>query len=423
MDTIDQAIQALRRGGMIVVVDNEDRENEGDLVMDARFADAASVNFMALHGRGLICMPMEAGRLAELGLGQMVAANSDPQGTAFAVSTDHCSCTTGISASDRAATIRALLDPASRPEDFRRPGHVFPLAARAGGVLTRAGHTEAAVDLARLASADQADQATTPATSPAGVICEIMNLDGSMARLPELELFAAAHQLPLVCIADLVRWRRRHEKLVERAAVTTLPTRHGQFRLYGYRELHSGLEHVALVLGKVDDGAPVLCRVHSECLTGDALGSRRCDCGEQYDAALARIAAGRGVLVYLRQEGRGIGLVNKLRAYALQDAGLDTVEANLRLGFPADGRDYHVGVQILKDLGVGRLRLLTNNPAKLAGLTGYGVEVCERVALTIEPNAHNQRYLRTKQVRMAHRLDANEPPADQVGLMTERMTP
>ena len=331
MDTIDQAIQALRRGGMIVVVDNEDRENEGDLVMDARFADAASVNFMALHGRGLICMPMEAGRLAELGLGQMVAANSDPQGTAFAVSTDHCSCTTGISASDRAATIRALLDPASRPEDFRRPGHVFPLAARAGGVLTRAGHTEAAVDLARLASADQADQAT----SPAGVICEIMNLDGSMARLPELELFAAAHQLPLVCIADLVRWRRRHEKLVERAAVTTLPTRHGQFRLYGYRELHSGLEHVALVLGKVDDGAPVLCRVHSECLTGDALGSRRCDCGEQYDAALARIAAAGRPARQRPDHGGGRRQLDNLRAEPL--AGRSRLRRYQRRGRGGDG--------------------------------------------------------------------------------------
>ncbi|HNY22212.1 MAG TPA: bifunctional 3,4-dihydroxy-2-butanone-4-phosphate synthase/GTP cyclohydrolase II [Treponemataceae bacterium] len=396
MNAIEDAIRDIARGKMIIVVDDDNRENEGDLVVAAEHATAATINFMARYGRGLICVPMEGSRLRELGLDPMVARNDDAHGTAFSVSTDWAGASTGISAAERAETIRALVSPATRPTDLRRPGHVFPLAARSGGVLERRGHTEAAVDLARLAG--------LPA---AGVICEIMNDDGTMARLPDLERLAVEWGLCVVSVADLVRYRRARERIVERVADTVLPTRKGVFRMVGYRETIGGREHVALILGDVSNGPAPLCRVHSECLTGDAFGSLRCDCGEQYEAAMGLIAEeGRGVLVYLRQEGRGIGLIEKLRAYELQDAGADTVDANLRLGHPADARDYAAGAAILADLGVGAVRLMTNNPDKVAGLEERGIAVVERVPIVVEPNDANRAYLLTKEKRMGHRLNA-----------------
>jgi 3,4-dihydroxy 2-butanone 4-phosphate synthase / GTP cyclohydrolase II len=393
--SIDEAIGAIARGEMVVVVDSPDRENEGDLVMAADKVTPEAVNFMAVHGRGLICVPMERERLAELAIEPMVAEGTDPHGTAFHVGVDHRELgTTGISAADRAATIAALASPDSRARDFTRPGHVFPLACRQRGVLCRAGHTEAAVDLAVLAG-----------LRPAGVICEIMAGNGEMARLPELLDFATEHGLLIVAISDLIAYRRR-ERLIERTTEARMPLREAEFTAIGYRDLLDGREHVALVLGDVS--APdVLVRVHSECLTGDVFGSRRCDCGAQLDRSLAMIAAeGRGVVVYLRgHEGRGIGLHNKLHAYRLQDRGLDTVDANLELGLPNDRRDYGMGMQILADLGVGTLRLLTNNPAKREGLEDYGLGMVERVPLHTEPTPDNVRYLTAKQRRMGHLLD------------------
>ena len=398
-DAIADALAAIRNGESIVVVDDENRENEGDLICAAQFATRQQINFMATEARGLICLAMEGERLDALDLPLMVDRNTDSNQTAFTVSVDagpENGVTTGISAEDRARTIQVAIRPGSRPADLRRPGHVFPLRARGGGVLKRAGHTEAAVDLARLAG-----------LYPAGVICEIQNADGSMARLPELVEYAQRHRLRLISIADLIRYRLETERFVRRQAEAALPSSFGQFRAIGYRNELDGSEHVAILKG--DPGraaAPLLVRVHSECLTGDAFGSLRCDCRPQLEAALRMIeAAGEGVVVYLRQEGRGIGLINKLRAYSLQDGGLDTVEANERLGFPADLRNYGVGAQILSDLGVRRLRLITNNPRKIAGLGGYGLEVVDRVPLVMDPGAHNAAYLQAKRTKLGHLME------------------
>jgi 3,4-dihydroxy 2-butanone 4-phosphate synthase/GTP cyclohydrolase II len=386
----------------VVVVDDENRENEGDLICAAQFATPEQINFMATEARGLICLAMEGERLDVLDLPLMVDRNTDSNQTAFTVSVDagpENGVSTGISAEDRARTIQVAIHPSTRPSDLRRPGHVFPLRARQGGVLKRAGHTEAAVDLARLAG-----------LYPAGVICEIQNPDGSMARLPELAVYARRHGLRLISIADLIRYRLDTERFVRRQAEAELPSSFGRFRAIGYRNELDGSEHVAIVKGHPEAGAaPVLVRVHSECLTGDAFGSLRCDCRPQLEAALRMIdAAGEGVVVYLRQEGRGIGLINKLRAYSLQDGGLDTVEANERLGFPADLRNYGVGAQILSDLGVHRLRLITNNPRKIAGLDGYGLQVVDRVPLVIDAGAHNAAYLWTKRTKLGHLIDEDQ---------------
>jgi 3,4-dihydroxy 2-butanone 4-phosphate synthase / GTP cyclohydrolase II len=400
--SIPDAVAALARGEFLVVVDDEDRENEGDLVIAAEHVTAERLAFMVRHTSGVICVPMLGDRLEELRLPLMVTGNTEAHGTAFTVSTDYRpATTTGISAADRAATIRALADPSTQFSDFSRPGHVFPLRYCEGGVLKRAGHTEAAVDFARLAG-----------LAPAGVICEITGADGSIARGEELARFADEHGLLMVSIADLVRFRRRSEKLVRRVGVARMPMHDGVFEAYGFESLITGVQHIALVMGDPSAGAPLV-RVHSECLTGDVLGSLRCDCGQQLNLALQRIAAaGHGVLVYLRgHEGRGIGLGHKLRAYALQDEGLDTVEANERLGFPADSRQYGIGAQILTDLGVTRLRLMTNNPAKYRGLAGYGLIVEERVPLATTPTPENLRYLTAKQRKLGHLLEL-EPLAE-----------
>jgi 3,4-dihydroxy 2-butanone 4-phosphate synthase/GTP cyclohydrolase II len=398
-DCIADALAAIRNGEAIVVVDDENRENEGDLICAAQFATPQQINFMATKARGLICLAMEGERLDALDLRLMVDQNTDSNQTAFTVSVDagpEHGVGTGISAEDRARTIQVAIHPQTRPADLRRPGHVFPLRAREGGVLKRAGHTEAAVDLARLAG-----------LYPAGVICEIQNADGSMARLPQLIHYAQQHGLRLISIADLIRYRLATERFVRRQAEALLPSAFGDFRAIGYRNELDGSEHVALVKGSPEKAsAAVLVRVHSECLTGDAFGSLRCDCRPQLEAALRMIeAAGEGVVVYLRQEGRGIGLVNKLRAYSLQDGGLDTVEANERLGFPADLRNYGVGAQILSDLGVHRLRLITNNPRKIAGLDGYGLRVDDRVPLVIDAGTHNAAYLSAKRLKLGHLMD------------------
>jgi 3,4-dihydroxy 2-butanone 4-phosphate synthase/GTP cyclohydrolase II len=382
---------------MIIVVDDEDRENEGDLTIAAEKISAEMINFMATHGRGLICMPMTPERLDELDIPLMVRENSTRFDTAFCVSIEAKGVTTtGISAADRAATVLAAIDPATRPADLARPGHMFPLRSRAGGVLVRAGQTEAAVDLARIAG-----------LYPAGVICEIMNPDGTMARVPELARFAKRHRLPMITIADLIQYRMQTEGLVRRVAVANLPTDHGDFRIAAYESLIDHETHVALVRGDIGDGEGVLVRVHSRCLTGDVFHSARCDCGAQLDAAMERIAQeGRGVLLYLNQEGRGIGLANKIRAYELQEQGLDTVEANERLGFKPDQRDYGIGVQILKDLGVRSMRLLSNNPRKLVGLEGYGLSVAEWLPLEIPASDHTRDYLRVKKQKLGHKLSS-----------------
>ncbi|MCP9858204.1 bifunctional 3,4-dihydroxy-2-butanone-4-phosphate synthase RibB/GTP cyclohydrolase II RibA [Cyanobium sp. Cruz-8D1] len=398
-DAIADALAAIRNGESIVVVDDENRENEGDLICAAQFATPQQINFMATEARGLICLAMEGERLDALDLPLMVDRNTDSNQTAFTVSVDagpERGVSTGISAEDRARTIQVAIHPETRPGDLRRPGHIFPLRAREGGVLKRAGHTEAAIDLARLAG-----------LYPAGVICEIQNADGSMARLPQLVDYAHRHGLRLISIADLIRYRLDTERFVRRQAEATLPSAFGSFRAIGYRNELDGSEHVAIVKGHPERAtAPVLVRVHSECLTGDAFGSLRCDCRPQLEAALRMIeAAGEGVVVYLRQEGRGIGLINKLKAYSLQDGGLDTVEANERLGFAADLRNYGVGAQILSDLGVRRLRLITNNPRKIAGLGGYGLQVEDRVPLVMDPGLHNAAYLQTKRIKLGHLME------------------
>jgi len=393
--TVDEAIDRIARGEQVVVVDDADRENEGDLIFASDKVTPEAVNFMARHGRGLICIALEAERCDSLDLPLMVEKNTSANETAFCVSVEvRHGTTTGISAHDRAATVRALVDRTTRPEDLARPGHMFPLRARKGGVLKRAGHTEAAIDLTRLAG-----------LTPSGVLCEIMDEDGQMARLPRLAEFAREHGLGILTVADLIAYRMRTEKLVKRIAGPCLPTEMGSFRIYGYRNSVTGEEHIALVMGSVDGEEPVLVRVHSQCLTGDVFRSTRCDCGVQLDVAMARIAEeGRGVLLYLLQEGRGIGLFNKLRAYELQDQGKDTVEANLHLGFAADPRDYGTGAQILVDLGVRRLRLMTNNPRKYSALAGFGLEIVDRVGLEIPPSADNRAYLETKKHKMGHLL-------------------
>jgi 3,4-dihydroxy 2-butanone 4-phosphate synthase/GTP cyclohydrolase II len=392
---IEQAIEAIRDGRMIIVVDDEDRENEGDLTIAAEKITPEAINFMARYGRGLICTPMTEDRLRELDLPDMVPDNSSRFGTAFTVSIEAKGLTsTGISAHDRAATVLAAIDPATKPWDLARPGHTFPLKARTGGVLVRAGQTEAAVDLARIAG-----------LYPAGVICEIQNDDGTMARVPELTKFARRHKLLMITIADLIQYRMRTEALVRRVASAALPTDHGQFKVIAYESLIDRETHVAMVKGDIGNGEQVLVRVHSRCLTGDVFHSARCDCGRQLEAALDRIEReGRGILLYLNQEGRGIGLSNKIRAYELQDQGLDTVEANERLGFKADQRDYGIGVQILRDLGVHSMRLLSNNPRKLVGIEGYNLSVAEWIPLEVPASEHSRTYLQTKKLKLGHRL-------------------
>jgi 3,4-dihydroxy 2-butanone 4-phosphate synthase/GTP cyclohydrolase II len=393
--TITELLEDIKAGKMVIVVDDEDRENEGDLVMAAEKVTPEAITFMARHGGGLICVPLTSQRARELGLHLMVQDGQDKYGTAFTVSVDaRNGTTTGISAKDRARTIKALIDPETKPEDLLRPGHVFPLIASEGGVLKRAGHTEAAVDLARLAG-----------LYPAGVICEIIGDDGDMLRGEELFEFAERFGLKIGTIADLIEYRRKREKLVFRVAEADLPTRYGDFRMIVYGTAVDNLNHIALVMGDVDNGEPVMVRVHSECITGEVFGSLRCECGEQLDMAMRMVGKeGRGAIIYLRQEGRGIGLVNKVHAYSLQDKGLDTVEANIRLGFPPDLRDYGIGAQILLDLGIRKLLLLTNNPAKIVAIRGYGLEIVERIPIEVEPNSINRGYLKAKKEKLGHML-------------------
>jgi 3,4-dihydroxy 2-butanone 4-phosphate synthase / GTP cyclohydrolase II len=392
---VEEAIEDIRAGRMVVVCDDEDRENEGDLVMAAQFITPEAINFMAKEARGLICLALTPERCDELGLDLMAAKNESPFETAFTVSIEaREGVTTGISAADRARTIQVAIDPASAPRDLVQPGHIFPLKAKPGGVLERTGQTEASVDLARLAG-----------LNPSGVICEVMNDDGTMARVKDLVPYCARHGLKMITVADLIAYRRVHDKLVERVVETSLPTAFGEFNVVGYRSLVDEKHHVAMVKGDVSGGEDVLVRVHSECLTGDVFHSLRCDCGEQLESALSQIEReGRGVLLYLSQEGRGIGLLNKLRAYKLQDEGLDTVDANLQLGLPVDLRDYGIGAQILVDLGLSSIRILTNNPKKIRGLEGYGLSVSEQVPIVHDPNPHNERYLQAKRERLGHTI-------------------
>ena len=395
-DTVEDCLAALARGEIVVVTDDEDRENEGDCICAARFATTANVNFMATYAKGLICMPMSAEWCHRLDLHQMVETNTDNHQTAFTVSIDAIGTTTGISAAERSQTALACVKPNAKPSDFRRPGHMFPLEARKGGVLKRAGHTEATVDLCRLAGLEEV-----------GLCCEIMKDDGTMARLDDLEAFVARHNLRFMSIAQLIAYRRRNERLVEKVEEVDMPTAWGHFRLAMYRSLTTGLEHLALVKGDVADGEPVLVRVHSECFTGDVLGSERRDCGPQLHTAMSMVEKeGRGAILYMRQEGRGIGLANKLHAYRKQEAGMDTVEANVALGFAPDLREYGEGAQILGDLGITKVRLITNNPRKIKGLAGYGIEIAERVPVVIPATEYDKRYLETKRVKMGHLLDS-----------------
>jgi 3,4-dihydroxy 2-butanone 4-phosphate synthase/GTP cyclohydrolase II len=399
LDPIEEAIYDLMLGKVIIVVDDEDRENEGDFVALAEKVTPEMINFMITEGRGLVCVPITKERAAELDLPPMVAQNTDYHGTAFTVSVDHLETTTGISAYERARTIKGLIDPKTKPQEFRRPGHIFPLIAKKGGVLRRAGHTEAAIDLARMCG-----------SYPAAIICEVIKEDGTMARVPDLLKIARKHGLKFISIKDLIHYRNEKEKLVRREVEIKLPTDFGTFTAIAYSNEVDNKEHVALVKGKIEGDRPTLVRVHSECLTGDVFHSHRCDCGPQLAAAMKQIdEAGSGVLLYMRQEGRGIGLINKLKAYALQEKGLDTVDANLSLGFAPDLRDYGIGAQILKDLGVRNMHLLTNNPRKIKGLEGYGLEVLQRIPLQMDENEDNTHYLRTKKTKLGHLLDFGDP--------------